>query len=125
MLNGLIVDDAAIMRMRLREILEPDYAIVAEAEDGDQALERYREVHPDFVTLDISMPRMDGMSALKEMVAEFDHPRIIMVSAVGQQKLVLEALKIGACDFVVKPFEPDRVRKALERITQRSNGCGG
>jgi two-component system chemotaxis response regulator CheY len=123
MLNGLIVDDAAIMRMRLREILEPDYSIVAEAEDGDQALERYREVRPDFVTLDISMPRMDGMSALKRMVAEFDQPRIVIVSAVGQQKLVLEALKLGACDFVVKPFEPERVRKALDRVAKRATGC--
>jgi two-component system chemotaxis response regulator CheY len=125
MLRGLVVDDAAIMRMRLREILEPDYLVVAEAEDGDQAIRQYAEHKPDFVTLDISMPRMDGMSALKRMVAEFDQPKIVIVSAVGQQKLVLEALKLGACDFVVKPFEADRVRKALDRVMQRSKGCAG
>ncbi|MFA7566794.1 MAG: response regulator [Alkalispirochaeta sp.] len=123
MLKGLIVDDAAIMRMRLREILEPQYTIVAEAEDGDQALQRYREVHPDFVTLDISMPRMDGMTALARLVTEFDNPRIVIVSAVGQQKLVLEAIKLGACDFVVKPFDPERVLKALERVARRVTGC--
>ena len=104
MLRGLIVDDAAIMRLRLREILEPHYQIVAEAGDGEEAIEMYAQYKPDFVTLDISMPKTNGMDALRRMVVQFDAPRVVIVSAVGQQRLVLEALKLGACDFVIKPY---------------------
>lgn len=119
MVRGLIVDDAAIMRLRLREILEPQYQIVAEAGDGDEAIEMYAQYQPDFVTLDISMPKTNGMDALRRMVREFEAPRVVIVSAVGQQRLVLEALKLGACDFVIKPFEPARVLKAIDRLLQR------
>lgn len=123
MARGLIVDDAAIMRLRLREILEPTYQIVAEAGDGDEAIEMYAQYRPDFVTLDISMPKTNGIVALRRLVERFDDPRVVIVSAVGQQRVVLEALGQGACDFVVKPFEPARVRKALERILLHPRGC--
>lgn len=114
-MTGLIVDDAAIMRMRLREILEPHCSIIVEAEDGVQAMEMYAQHDPDFVTLDISMPRQNGMETIEQMMSRFSEPRIVVVSAVGQQKLVLDALKMGAKDFVVKPFEADRVLKAVSR----------
>ena len=123
MARGLIVDDAAIMRLRLREILEPTYQIVAEAGDGDEAVDMYAQYRPDFVTLDISMPKTNGIVALRRLVERFDNPRVIIVSAVGQQRIVLEALGQGACDFVVKPFEPARVLKAVDRIVTQPNGC--
>ncbi len=123
MARGLIVDDAAIMRLRLREILEPRYQIVAEAGDGDEAIEMYAQYKPDFVTLDISMPKTNGIVALRRLVEQFEDPRVVIVSAVGQQRIVLEALAQGACDFVVKPFEPARVLKAVDRILIHPRGC--
>lgn len=116
--TGMIVDDAAIMRLRLREILEAQYEIIAEAGDGQEALEMYDQHKPDFVTLDISMPKTNGIDALKLMMKRFTSPRIVIVSAVGQQRLVIEALKLGARDFVIKPFETERVLKAIDRILQ-------
>ena len=116
MIRGLIVDDAAIMRLRLREILEPEYQIVAEAGDGDEAVEMYDKYHPDFVTLDISMPKTNGMDALEILMQRNPLPRIIIVSAVGQQRMVIKALQTGAKDFVIKPFESPRVLKAVERV---------
>ena len=120
MATGLIVDDAAIMRLRLREILEPRYEIVAEAGDGEEALVLYAQYQPDFVTLDISMPKTNGMEALKLMQDRFSDPRIVIVSAVGQQRLVIEALRLGARDFVIKPFESGRVLKAIDRLLEQS-----
>lgn len=114
-MTGLIVDDATIMRMRLREILAPECSFIVEAEDGVQAIRLYHEFTPDFVTLDISMPRQNGIETLAMMMERFSEPRIVLVSAVGQQKLVIDALRMGAKDFVVKPFESDRVLKALHR----------
>ncbi len=116
MVTGMIVDDAAIMRLRLREILAPRYDIVAEAGDGDEALALYAEHVPDFVTLDISMPKTNGMEALRIMMSRFEKPKIVIVSAVGQQRLVIEALRLGAKDFVIKPFETARVLKAIDRL---------
>ena len=116
MMRGLIVDDAAIMRLRLREILEPRYEIVGEAGDGDEAIEMYDKYKPDFVTLDISMPKTNGMEALQVLMQRNPLPRVVIVSAVGQQRLVLQALKNGARDFVIKPFESPRVLKAVERV---------
>lgn len=114
--TGIIVDDAAIMRIRLREILEGEYEIVAEAGNGDEALELCTKWKPDFVTLDISMPRTNGMEALKKIREVVPGTRIIMVSAVGQKRMVIDALQAGATDFVIKPFEPERVRKAIGRM---------
>lgn len=116
MMNGLIVDDAAIMRLRLRDILETRYNIVAEAGDGAEAIKLYDELKPDFVTLDISMPNTNGLQALEVLMQRVPTPKVIIVSAVGQQKLVINALKSGAIDFVIKPFETERVLKAVGRV---------
>jgi two-component system chemotaxis response regulator CheY len=116
--KGLIVDDAAIMRLRLREILEGTCEIVAEACDGEEALALYEQVRPDFVTLDISMPRTNGLDALKRLMALHPDAKVVIVSAVGQKKMVIEALSLGAADFVIKPFEPDRVLKAVSRLPE-------
>ncbi len=114
--RGLIVDDAAIMRLRLRDILEASCEIVGEACDGEEALQLYETLKPDFVTLDISMPRTNGMDALKKLIALHPDAKVVIVSAVGQKKMVLEALSLGAADFVIKPFEPERVLKAIGRL---------
>ncbi len=116
MKRGLIVDDAAVMRMRLRDILSSRYMIVSEAENGRQAIERYRQYKPDFVTMDISMAEMNGMEALKGLLAEFPDAKIVMVSAVGQKAQVFEALSCGAKDFIIKPFEVERVLIAIDRL---------
>jgi two-component system, chemotaxis family, chemotaxis protein CheY len=116
MRKGLIVDDAAIMRLRLREILEPQFSIVAEAANGHEALALYAAHTPDFVTLDITMPQMNGMEALKGLLARYPEVRVVIVSAVGQKQIVYEALGLGAKDFIVKPFERDRVLKAVTRL---------
>ncbi len=116
MKTGLVVDDAAIMRMRLREILEPRYKVVGEAGDGDEALRLFKQLEPDFVTLDISMPGTNGMQALEQLRAEHPDAKVVIVSAVGQKRLVIEALQMGAADFVIKPFEAERVLEAIERL---------
>lgn len=116
MKKGLIVDDATIMRLRLREIVEAEFDVAGEAADGEEALRLYEELRPDFVTLDISMPRTNGMEALRKLMAMHPDAKVIIVSAVGQKKMVLDALGFGARDFVIKPFEPDRVAKAIRRL---------
>lgn len=116
MKKGLIVDDAAVMRMRLRDIIATKYDVVAEAENGVQALEQYRKYKPDFVTMDISMAEMNGMEALESLLSEFPDASIVMVSAVGQKKQVFEALGKGAKDFIIKPFEAQRVLVAIDRL---------
>ena len=116
MKTGLVVDDATIMRMRLREILESSYSVVGEAGDGDEALRLYEELKRDFVTLDISMPGTNGMDALRQLHARHPEAKVIIVSAVGQKRLVIDALQMGAADFVIKPFEPGRVMKAVDRL---------
>ena len=118
MKKGLIVDDAAVMRMRLRDILSSKYSIVAEAENGKQAVELYRLYKPDFVTMDISMAEMNGMEALKALLTEFPEAMIVMVSAVGQKAQVFEAISCGAKDFIIKPFEAARVLLAIDRLFQ-------
>ena len=104
------------MRLRLKEILESDYQIVGEAGDGEEALRLYKSLKPDFITLDISMPRTNGMEALRSLMADHPDARVVIVSAVGQKKVVLEALALGAADFVIKPFESARVLKAINRL---------
>ncbi len=116
MKTGLIVDDAAFMRMRLKDILDEEFSIVAQAEDGEKALSLYREYRPDFVTLDITMPKVDGIEALKKIMDSFPDARVIIVSAVGQKQIVFQALANGARDFVVKPFDPTRVVQAVRRL---------
>jgi two-component system chemotaxis response regulator CheY len=116
MKTGLIVDDAAVMRIRLRDILSDKYSIVAEAVNGVEAINLYRQFQPDFVTMDISMAEMNGMEALGNLLKEFPDAKIIMVSAVGQKQQVFEALKKGAKDFIIKPFDGDRVLVSIDRL---------
>ncbi|HOE12123.1 MAG TPA: response regulator [bacterium] len=114
--KGLIVDDAAFMRMMLREILtKGGYEVAGEAVNGKEAIEIYRNVSPDFVTMDITMPDMDGIEALREIKKIDANAVVIMCSAIGQQANVLEAIKTGARDFIVKPFQPERVLESIKK----------
>jgi two-component system chemotaxis response regulator CheY len=110
----LLVDDAAFMRMMLKDILSNNgYEIVGEAENGAVAVDKYVELKPDIVIMDITMPEMDGLQAIKEIRAKDPQAKVIMCSAMGQQGMVIEAIQSGAKDFVVKPFQPDRVLEAV------------
>ena len=113
----LICDDAVFMRTMISDILEESgYEIVGQAESGVQAIERYKALRPDLVTMDIVMPDMGGIDAVRE-ICKFDPgARILMCSAMGQQALVVEAIQAGAKDFVVKPFQPSRVLEAVQRV---------
>lgn len=112
----LIVDDAAFMRMMIKEILTKNgFTVVGEASDGAQAVEKYKELEPDLVTMDITMPEMDGITALKEIKKIDPNARVIMCSAMGQQAMVIDAIQAGAKDFIVKPFQADRVIEAIKK----------
>ncbi|MEW6661750.1 MAG: response regulator [Bacillota bacterium] len=112
----LIVDDAAFMRMMIRDILlKNGYQVVGEAENGLKAISLFQELRPDVVTMDITMPEMDGIAAVKEIKKIDPAARVIMCSAMGQQMMVMEAIQSGARDFVVKPFQQERVLQALEK----------
>ncbi|MDI9477287.1 MAG: response regulator [Bacillota bacterium] len=112
----LIVDDAAFMRLNLKNILKENYEIAGEAENGQQAVEMYQELKPDFVTMDITMPIMDGLEAIKA-IKDFDpEANIIVCSAMGQQKMIIKAIEAGAKDFIVKPFKEQRVLEAIEKL---------
>jgi two-component system chemotaxis response regulator CheY len=113
----LITDDTAFMRMTLRNVLEKNgYEVVGEAEDGYQAVEQYMLSKPDLVTMDITMPNMDGITAIKKIMEKDPEAKIVVVSAMGQKALVIEALNSGAKDFIVKPFQPDRIVEALQKV---------
>lgn len=112
----LIVDDAAFMRMRCAKFLKEHGYDVVEAENGAVALEVYKDTHPDGVLMDITMPEMDGLAALKALRAMDPNARVAMVTAMGQQSIIMDAIKSGARDFVVKPFEKDRVLAAVEKL---------
>jgi two-component system, chemotaxis family, chemotaxis protein CheY len=110
----LVVDDAAFMRKMVKDALTgAGHEIVGEAGNGVEALARYQELKPDLVTLDITMPEKDGLAALAEIMGSDPSARVVMCSALGQESKVLEAIKLGAKDFVVKPFKPDRVVDAV------------
>lgn len=112
----MVVDDAAFMRMMIKDILSKNgYTIVGEAENGLIAVEKYQELKPDLVTMDITMPEMDGISAVKEIKKMDPAARIIMCSAMGQQAMVIDAIQAGAKDFIVKPFQPERVLEAVAK----------
>lgn len=112
----LIVDDAAFMRMMLKDILTKNgYDIVGEAENGQVGVDRFKELHPDLVTMDITMPEMDGISAVKKIREIDSNARIVMCSAMGQQAMVIDAIQAGARDFIVKPFQPERVLEAVQK----------
>jgi two-component system, chemotaxis family, chemotaxis protein CheY len=112
----LVVDDAAFMRLRACKVLEANGHNVVQAENGLEAVRQYAEHRPDAVLMDITMPEMDGMAALKEIKKIDPLARVAMVTAMGQQAVVMEALKAGAKDFVLKPFQPDRVLNALNKL---------
>lgn len=112
----LIVDDAAFMRMMIKDILVKNgFEVVAEAQDGVQAVEKYQELTPDLVTMDITMPEKDGIAALKEIKALNPDAIVLMCSAMGQQAMVIDAIQAGAKDFIVKPFQADRVIEAIQK----------
>ncbi len=112
----LIVDDAAFMRMMLKEILTKNgYEVVGEAGDGTVAITKYQDLKPDLVTMDITMPNMDGITAVKEIRKMDAGAKIVMCSAMGQQAMVIDAIQAGARDFIVKPFQPARVIEAVQK----------
>ncbi|HOO12553.1 MAG TPA: response regulator [Bacillota bacterium] len=113
----LIVDDAAFMRMMIKDILSKNgYQVVGEAENGIKAVEKYAELKPDLVIMDITMPEMDGIEAVKKIRAVDPKATIVMCSAMGQQAMVIEAIQAGAKDFIVKPFQPERVLEAVNKV---------
>lgn len=115
--NILICDDAAFMRMMIKDILTKNgYNVAGEAENGLKAVEKYNEVKPDLVLMDITMPEMDGIQALKKIKAADPSAVVIMCSAMGQQAMVIESIQAGAKDFIVKPFQPDRVLEAVKKV---------
>lgn len=117
----LVVDDAAFMRMMIKNIVtKSGYEVVGEAENGKQAVEKYAELKPDIVTMDITMPDMDGIEAVKAIKAIDPEASIVMVSAMGQQAMVMDAIQAGARDFIVKPFQQERLLQAIERVLARS-----
>jgi two-component system chemotaxis response regulator CheY len=111
----LIVDDAAFMRMILKNVFEKEGFEIIEAENGNVALEKYREHKPDIVTMDITMPQVDGVQALKNIMAEFPDAKVVMCSAMGQQAMVIDAIQAGAKDFIVKPFQNERVVQTIHK----------
>ncbi|MCE5300734.1 MAG: response regulator [Spirochaetia bacterium] len=115
----LIVDDTKFMRSILASILKKkDLKIVGEAVNGRDAIEKYKELQPDLVTMDIIMPEMDGIQAVREILKIDPNAKVLMCSAMGQQALVIEAIQAGARDFVIKPFQPTRVLEAVDRAFQ-------
>lgn len=112
----LIVDDAEFLRVRISKMLSGDGHEIVEAENGARAVEQYKLIHPDMVLMDITMPEMDGLSALKAIRSFDPKAKVIMLTALGQESVVLEAIKSGARDFIVKPFERERVINAISKI---------
>ena len=117
MTRVLIADDAAFMRMMLKDILTKNgFEVVGEASNGKEAVSKYEELKPDLVTLDITMPEMDGIQTLKQIMASDSLAKVIMCSAMGQQSMVIEAIQSGAKDFIVKPFQPERVMESISKV---------
>ena len=113
----LIVDDAAFMRMMIKEVLVKNgFDVVGEAENGKIACDKYKELTPDLVIMDITMPEMNGLDALRAIKAIDKNAKVIMCSAMGQQAMVVEAIQSGAKDFIVKPFQADRVCEAIRKV---------
>ncbi len=113
----LVVDDAAFMRMMIKDVLTKNgYDVVGEAENGQKAIEKYKELRPELVIMDITMPEVDGIQAVKEIKGMDGAANIIMCSAMGQQAMVIEAIQAGAKDFIVKPFQADRVIEAVKKV---------
>lgn len=118
--NFLIVDDAAFMRRVLKGIIETveEYEIIGEASTGFEAIEMAKTLQPDIITMDITMPQMNGLEAVEQIMKQAPNSKIIMVSAMSQQNIVIDAVKLGAKDFIVKPFEQERVLNAIKRVLE-------
>lgn len=116
MTKVLVVDDAKFMRVRLTKLLSSQGFDVLEAENGEEAVKAYKEAKPDAVLMDITMPEKDGLEALKEIRESDPKARVIMLTALGQESMVVQAVQAGARDYVVKPFDPDRVMSALQKV---------
>jgi len=115
----LVVDDAQFMRMMLKNILSgAGYEVVGEGENGVQAIEKYKDLKPDMVIMDMIMPEMGGIDAVREIVKLDPAAKVLMCSAMGQQALVVEAIQVGARDFIVKPFQPAGVLEAVAKALQ-------
>lgn len=113
----LIVDDAAFMRMMIKDTLKKNgYTSVVEAADGEIAVQQFKDEKPDLVILDITMPNKTGIEALKDIKAIDSGAKVVMCSAMGQESMVVEAIKLGALDFIVKPFKPDRIIQTVSKI---------
>jgi two-component system chemotaxis response regulator CheY len=118
MAKVLVVDDAMFMRKLVSDALtKGGHDVVGEAANGQEAVDRFKELRPDVLTMDITMPEKDGLSALKEIIAIDPGARVVMCSALGQENKVLDAIKAGAKDFIVKPFDPARVLSAIEKAS--------
>ncbi len=112
----LVVDDAPVIRMLLKSILEKSgFTVVGEAGNGNEALEKYKELSPDVVTMDITMPEASGIDGVKNILGFEPNAKIVMITALDQRKFLLEAIKAGAVDYIVKPFEDERVISALKK----------
>jgi len=113
----LVVDDAAFMRMMLKDIfVKNGFIVCGEAQDGYEAIEKYRALKPDIVIMDINMPNMDGPVALQEILKEFPDAKIVMCSAMGQESHLVEAIKAGAVEFITKPFHADRIISTVTKV---------
>ncbi len=120
----LIADDASFMRMMIREIVEGEgFEVVGEASDGVEAVEEFKRLHPDVVTMDIVMPRRSGIDAVRGIMELDSNACVVMCSALGQETLVTEALEAGARDFIVKPFKPDCVVDTLRKVLEKAKGA--
>ena len=112
----LVVDDATFIRTMVKDILSPHgFEIAGEATNGSEAVAKYEELKPDLVTMDITMKEKDGLEAAQEILSRHPDARIIMVTALGQEKMLVDSFKAGVKDFVVKPFEPERIISAVEK----------
>jgi len=113
----LLVDDAAFMRMMIKDILVKNgFTVCGEGQDGAEAIEKYKALQPDLVIMDITMPNMDGLTALKEIKKDYPNAKIVMCSAMGQESYVVDAIKAGAADFIVKPFQADRIVSTVTKV---------
>lgn len=119
MAKVLVTDDAAFMRMQLKDQLKKiGHEVIGEAENGQDAVEKFQELQPDLITMDITMPEMNGVEAVRAIKKLAPDAKIIMCSAMGQQGMVLEAIQAGAKDFIVKPFTAERIEEAVEKVIQ-------